>query len=168
MRPEDEPRYCGVFSQRLEDPNLFIGVPIEVGGRGKVVRLWAAHYHFWAPTAANALLRIADALSENPDHVGENTVTDGEMRTLTCLYGRSSFVQQATGATYSKDWHTQIVPLYGIIRPRRQVWVMTCYFGTPATSLLHRTLELYYSIPEELPRPIIDTINRARGKYRRT
>jgi hypothetical protein len=172
MPAGDSPVYVASFSYGEPDySNYQHAEVVEVGGRGKLVQLWQVIYHFYDIVTANAALIIADALSEDPNHELAPPATIAAFAESRALYGRSVWTTQATQVTavgyYHSQWQNQIVPLYGIIRPRRQLWVTYAVQGQPP-ALGKRSMELYYSVVPDLPGAIKDAINRKRGKYRRS
>lgn len=169
MHPDDEIQVATFALPPDEQFVYSIGFPIELGGRGKVVRMWSVHYHTYFLDGDSQTIRIRQALSENPEHELRAPVLTAEFAQDKALYARSivdsEIVNFAANQVGVRQWESRVVPLYGLIRPRRQIWVNIITQGLKDMS---PCIEVYYSPVSDLPRPIIDTINRARGKYRRS
>lgn len=166
MPHEDDVKVAS-FDVHDEDGVAFErGLPIEVGGRGKVVQLWGAHYLLTNMDTALTFMQFVTGLSENPEHVLNPPASAIAMSQSRAVYGRAHWNAGWAGA--AGTWNTlgMWVPLYGIIRPRRQVWVMVGVQGESVQ--FNPVLELYYTPIDTLPRQVINAVNRSRGKYRRS
>lgn len=151
--------------------STYTSIPVEFPiGIKQVVSLIAIH---WAleqlkdSGAAGAGLFMA-ALSENPNH--ELTPPGGvaEFQSNPDLYGMvtwTSFMDQS-GINRSSQGiiGTQIIPLYGILRPKRQIAVFANIWAVSITGIRG---EIYYE-EEEPSGVVVDAISRRYGKYRRT
>lgn len=169
MHPDDDVQVATFALPPDEQFVYSFGVPVQLGGRGKVVRMWAVHYHCYFIDPDSQTLDYRQALSENPEHLDRPPVLTAEFAQDKALYGRAIWDSELAflpaAVTSERSRVSQLVPLYGLIRPRRQVWVGIIVQGLKDIS---PCIEVYYSPVNDLPRPIIDTINRARGKYRRS
>lgn len=144
------------------------GTPIELGGRGRLVKLWSVHYSVSEINDDPTTLDLwYNALSSNPEHQGDYIATTDAFFQDKALYGTAVFGQRinksATGGASRWVW-TQIIPLHGLIRPRRQIWVL---FRNGWAEWYQFGMEIYYSEIPMLPGDII-TANRKYGKYRRS
>lgn len=158
----------GRFSTLTEfDFSNWRGIPIELGARGGLVQLWGIHHYLaQAPVSTDYGGLWASALSSNPDHVGDIALGLDEFIGSPALYGTmtvaSGVSTTVTGAQSSRYW-AMYTPLYGIVRPRRQVWVLYLVIHEG----FHRMgIEVYYS-EIEAGRVDEDAVNRKFGKYRR-
>lgn len=144
------------------------GTPIELGGRGRLVRIWSVNYYVEQisddPTELSMWL---NAMSSNPEHQGDLVRASAEFFMDRALYATSVMFNRinkaATGGASRMMW-TQQIRVYGLIRPRRQIWVL--WTLGMATWFMYG-IEIYYS---EIPMPQQDVItaNRKYGKYRRS
>lgn len=146
------------------------GIPIEMGGRGGVVQLWAAHYYTGQVDEVVNQNRIwATGLSSNPAHEGQHVLAFDieEFFTSPAIYAsmvHASHSRQLTSGSMTHEFLTQVIPLYGLIRPRRQIWMQ---FEIKHDGSLRTGIEVYYSELEP-PRVQEETVNRKYGKYRRS
>lgn len=153
--------------------------PFEVGARGQAVQLWAVHYHVYNSLADVALTWLGIALCENPDIADKYPGGPAAFRTgfgsvlfqrTASLYGRATWHMRrgTTGlgdtGSYNRDVNSVIVPLYGIVRPRRQV-LLACGIGY--TAKIDVGAEIYYTAVGGVP-DLISAVDLARGKYRRS
>lgn len=145
---------------------------IEFGARGNAVRLLAVHYSsdFFQ---ANSSAYLSCALSEDPRHeVTPPSTQELFHENAKALYGKYNWIHAqvidaGAGEAYGVTGmlQTAVIPLYGIIRPRRQIFVYYWLHSTgPQTRLI---AEVYYE-PVSLDRTTLDTLDRKYGKYRRT
>jgi len=155
---------------RLQDSfNNWWGQPVEVGGKGSVVSMVGIHHFSPANTpelAAGAQI-WGSALSSNPDHAGDLALGLDEFYSSPALYGTAvstaRLITTVTGAA-ATQYRSIYTPLYGIIRPRRQIWVQ---YLVGLDGSLRYGIEVYY---EEVvgPQVAIDAVDRKFGKYRRS
>jgi len=142
------------------------GTVIELGGRGGVVQLWATHHYVGTWQGGNGNAFLFSGLSSNPDDVGEDAALGlDELFANKAIYGSAAWTSNnnaAAGGWSSFSW-TKVIPLYGIIRPRRQVWIL----HEVGQSLTHRVgLEIYYS-EIDASKTQEAQVNYKYGKYRR-
>lgn len=142
------------------------GLPIEVGGRGRVVQIWAIHHHLSNFDTTIAFAQYGSGLSENPEHHANPPVSVAALAQSKAVYGRIVWNTGWAGPGGSFDVATWVIPTYGIIRPRRQIWVSVGIQGEINDFL--PAIEIYYTPIDDLPRQVVNSINRARGKYRRS
>jgi len=164
MPPEDRPVQVATIAHRTGVPDTYEGAPIEMGAIGEVVELLAVHYSLDVigyPTN----WRLGLGLSSNPEHLLNPPGSYEEFLVHNSIYGKMVLVWnwQGTGVVW-REFFTQIIPLYGIIRPRRQVFTIA-YEGV--TSLLWCVAEIYYR-PVDVDKVTKDLVNRKFGKYRRS
>jgi len=145
----------------------WIGIPVELGGQGTLVRLWGVHHYIAnINSTVPAASLWGSALSSNPEHIGELAFGLDEFMRSPALYGTwlSPYRTIGTGSQ-SLSLHTGLVPLYGIVRPRRQIWVL--YLVGSAGSD-RQGIEIYYNDDVGRDKDLIDETNRKFGKYRRS
>lgn len=143
-----------------------IGIPIEVGARGKAIQIWAVHHSIPQLHDADVGSEVwASALSSNPEHAPAGAPDLDVFMGSSAIYARSIYGLEKIITGPKAYWTTtRIIPCYGIVRPRRQVWVLFL-IGFKGS---HRpSIEIYYS---EIggTREDIDAVDRKHGKYRRT
>jgi len=140
----------------------FGAAPVEMGARGEAVELWGLHL-ITGEMAVVVSQSLMVALSSNPRH--ELTPPGGEDAFVLdpALYGMA-LVRKSTHTNVGEISIPQaFVPLYGIVRPRRQILVWS--FIRPAANVVFR-VEIYYR-PVSLNKPDLDALNLKYGKYRR-
>ena len=142
------------------------GAAFEVGSRGEAVKIIAIHYSvgrfFGAGTLTN---RLKVALSTNPEHALSPPATEGEFMNDKALYGAISVgTEKFIGAPGVEEvgWVTSVIPLHGIIRPRRQI-IVGFWISQLAANF---RAEVYY-IPVQMNKTELDALNLKYGKYRR-
>lgn len=146
----------------------WIGIPVELGGRGGVVQMWGIHHYIDGNHGGASVHAIwASALSSNPDHEGELALGLDDYFGSPAMYGTHVYSESQlytpSGGASTIRHLTAVIPLYGIIRPRRQIWVQ--YFVTFAGS--NRSgIEIYYSEIDATRRQEAQ-VNYKYGKYRR-
>ncbi len=146
-------------------------VPISfgVGRKDMAVRLIAAHYHISglnSDIGAGAVVRWGACLSQNPDHENSPpTLTFANTDSAVYALGQRLYSRQIAGAAggWALIEDGLHVPLYGLLRPFRQVLIM--YNSTNLTVKL--AAEIFYA-PVDLPLEDLNTLNRQKGSYRRT
>jgi len=152
------PTQTSYTSQRVEFP---IGI-------GDAVFLYAIHWHLERCFNGSAEGLFIAALSENPEHELVPPVGVAEFQGNPSLYGMATWVQMTwlAGAAYSSIANTNhlIVPLYGILRPKRQVAVFANVWSSGLTGIRG---EVYYQEAKPASE-VVDAINRRYGKYRRS
>jgi len=167
MPLEDRPVQIAIASLGSDAPPTAGATPIEMGGRGDVVELIAVHYSMNIVNTP-VLLQYALALSSDPEHELAPPATIEAILVDTSVYAVLAQIKalttSATGYATTMEFNTRIIPLHGIVRPRRQIFIMT-YEGT-VQPILARA-ELYYR-PISVDKVTQDVINRRYGKYRRT
>ena len=166
MPHEDDIKVASFTFEGGAGPAFREGVSIEVGGRGKVVQLWAAHYHITNFDTALVFAQWSTGISENPEHALDPPLSSSAMARSRAVYGRMTWNGGWAGNAGTWDVKPWVIPLYGIIRPRRQIWVNVGVMGE--VNDFKPVLELYYTPIDTLPRQVLNSINRSRGKYRRS
>ncbi|MBA7554137.1 hypothetical protein ES705_46749 [subsurface metagenome] len=145
----------------------WIGIPINM--QGKAVRLWAVHYSIAVALGQTGSGLWVNALSSNPSHEGEQAALNLDYFVRSPdLYGTSAWIDRVivwepagVGITRTS---TKIIPLYGIIRPVRQIWIVYLVGFVGSDRMI---CEIYYE-PIELAKSDLDSLNRKYGRYRRT
>lgn len=167
MPAEDKPvEVLNVFP-RIETSPSEAAIPVEMGAQGNVVELIAIHYSLPDVSIIDNF-RCMMVLSSNPNHLLNppagrflNSSTPG-------LYGAGylvgNFMSNGINYAVSEVIKTLIIPLYGLMRPRRQVLIvsMTCVHA-PMTC----HVEIYYR-PVSLSNELENSINRKFGKFKRS
>lgn len=164
--PVDDEIQVGVFYFRPPSPGSGSS-PIEMGGgEGNLVRILACHWNFeLVNTFSGAQTFFGVALSSNPEHELTPLVNFEDFQANKALYARSLEVLQHFGTGDTTAWReTQIIPVYGLVRPRRQIMVSTLLTQELVTGI---GLEVYYQA-FSAPFTEREEVNRKYGKYRRT
>ena len=165
MQVGDKIEVACVYS-RITSP-AYSSMPFELGGRGNAVKLYGISYHIdYFVVASTCYLYFA--LSSNPTHELTPPGNEDIFWADQALYGfaAKSMSSQFGAADYGAAavLQSQYVPLYGIIRPRRIIFVaITLHLNYS----IRTRAELYYE-PVELGGIELDTLNRKYGRYRRT
>lgn len=131
-----------------------------------LVAIIAVHYGIeLVRTAANADILIQMGLSSNPEHEDVGAGDFDEMTADKAVYGKATLQSNHDGAgdSTATRWSHE-VPCYGLVRPRRQIWVWSILNETAATGLW---VELWYLPFDEASAVEVDYINQTYGKYRR-
>ncbi|KKL81201.1 hypothetical protein LCGC14_1997140 [marine sediment metagenome] len=139
--------------------------PFEAGARGEAVRLLAVHYSY-QPFPANGSYLIFAGLSSNPETSTAPPASFLAFLADKAIYGASAYsINEVVGAAgvWQVRTSTQVIPLYGIIRPRRQLVVVHMTIG----GIFEIKAEIYYQ-PVALGKTDLDALNLKYGKYRRT
>jgi len=164
MPREDRPVQVASLGYKLTGSPNDRGLPFEMGAVGEAVELLAVHYHVADITAANAGY-IYFALSSKASTA--SLLSHAFFFQTHDFYGVHcwQWALSPNGINWISNVQIQsaVVPLYGIIRPRRQMW----HIRILAVSIPYIRMEVYYR-PVELPREELDLLNRKYGLYRRT
>ena len=136
---------------------------VEIGARGEAVEILGIHFGI-EQFVSNATQVLHIGLSTNPSHELTPPVSTTAFLTDKAIYGSMDLSNaEVVGAAgiWQATVSTNVIPLYGIIRPRRQilVWRMEGP-GVPIRS------EIYYR-PLNLNKTDLDALNLKYGKYRR-
>lgn len=181
--PQDDEMQVGVFhafsgTAISEEGSL----PVELGGgEGNLVRIWACHWaidfiNLESDHGAGIDRLIGLGLSSNPEHELTPLVDFQDFQRSQAVYARAQWVfnhrhsslqngiNWADNEDISVRTVPQLVPLYGLVRPRRQIMVWTLINGTARTGM---RLEIYYT-PFGATRTEREEVNRKYGKYRRS
>jgi len=147
----------------------YTSTPVEFPiGIGEVVSLIAIHWHIEQMKQAIGQGIFIAALSENPDHELNPPIGVAEFQGNLSLYGMATWIQFSAYAGTDYSWgvnsNSLIIPLYGILRPKRQVAVFANVWAGGYTGVRG---EIYY-IEERPGADIVNAISRRYGKYRRT
>lgn len=143
-------------------------IPVEFPvGLSDAVSLIAIHWHIESLLHTASSVLVMCALSENPEHEIAAPIGVAEFQGNSDLYGMAtwvgSFHSSVDGNSVARALGTIVVPLYGMLRPKRQVAV----FANISGMLIGMRGEIYYE--EETPsHQVVDAISRRYGKYRRT
>ena len=151
------------------DPfNNWFGWPIEIGAKGKLVKIHGVHYlSGYLETLESGTHHWATALSSNPEHAGDLALGLDDFYGSPALYASHhwNYRVMTSDAGRAMMWDkTAIIPLYGLIRPSRQVWINYKIVRDPVDRW---AVEIYYE-DVEIGRVDQDAYNRKYGKYRRS
>lgn len=159
--------HVGIFSTRQTSP-VNGGQVIEMGGGdGNLVRILACHWGIeLLDVGADADRIIELGLSSNPEHDQVGAGTFDEFVANKAVYAKATIIHNHDGAGDSDAtrWN-KVIPCYGLVRPRRQIFVWSIINGNVATGLW---LEVWYEPFAEMNRVERDRVNREYGKYRRS
>lgn len=150
-----------VFHDRPSSPDNGALIAEMGGGEGNLVRLLGAHWSIEGLVAGQTL--VGFALSSNPEHLPAGAGAFDFWLADKALYARAVWISNFVTSGYDSIGSIY-VPLYGIIRPRRQIIVWTIINGEAATGF---NLEVYYQ-PTTAPFTEREEVNRKYGKYRRS
>lgn len=156
------------FSVRTGTGITKTAISIEVGGRGEVAELWGVHYSHFDLFPVTYVEGFAfHGLSTNPELLEAAPLAAMDHWDFAAdhsIYGRYMWRHRAQGVGGTSALiDTSIIPLYGLVRPRRQVWVIV----TISFDGIDAAMELYYR-PIRLAQDDQDAIDRKYGKYRRS
>ena len=157
-----------VAEMHTGEANPSISVPIVAGARGELMAINSVRY---TPPDLGTEIHpfIVTALSTNPEHEANPPASIGEFMTSKALYAKHVFLAQGNvlGDSYAYQVYmeTASVELYGLLRPRRQIWVLYAvkmkgfdiWFG----------LELNYK-PVKVEDITLMEYNKRYGLYKRT
>ncbi|MBA7686060.1 hypothetical protein ES703_94496 [subsurface metagenome] len=167
MPPEDDLVEVLVVKHETAGGAVSEATPVEMGAQGKLVELIAIHYAVEYLGLPNVTWIVNMGLSSNPNHLLNPPISRAHFLGDSSIYGAFShtFTMLIAGATYALGhWlDLQVVPLHGLIRPRRQIFVIRV--DTPVATRVR--LEIYYR-PIAIKGIIKSTIDRKFGKYRRS
>lgn len=166
MHPEDDIEVAVSYWRTGASPT-YESKPIEMGARGEVVSILGVHYSLDYLVSGVLGYRYI-ALSSNPGHELTPPSTQDLFFGDKAFYAFASFINvfKVTGDHYGLNDHffSIFVPLYGMVRPRRQI---ICIGNLVGNEQFRLRTEVYYR-PVHLGQPDLVTINRKFGKYRRS
>lgn len=169
MPAEDRPTELAIITVHELTSPVAMTVPFDAGARGEVIELIAVHYTFSNPDLVPG--RLAMGLFSNPSPAARANPLVGltYLRESPDVYGFFQWDSWVTvtapgTGTVENFTTTEIIPLYNLIRPRRQLLAISWGQGVVTIGL---RVEIYYR-PKSLPKHEIDLINRKYGLYRRT
>ena len=159
--PEEGKLQMVAFSRNIAADD-FGGSPVEMGARGEAVELWGLHLVI-GEMAVVVSQSLMVALSSNPRHELTPPGSEDAFIVDPALYGMA----MARKTTHTNVGEISIpqsfVPLYGMVRPRRQIVVWS--FIRPSATVVFR-VEIYYR-PVSLGKEDLNALNLKYGKYRR-
>lgn len=136
------------------------GYPLNFGAQNKAVKLLGVNLLFSA-AGLSASGDMITALSSNPNHLDAPPAYP-EILLDEALYARQHYDTVRVGDEHSIFFHNQWMPLYGLLRPTRQILIV--YNLLQNNCVL--AMEWYYE-EIELSQTIQDDLNLVYGKYRR-
>lgn len=153
------------FARNITSP-IFGSAVIEIGAKGNAASLLGIHTSVSGLFVTDSL-QLFFALSSNPAHELTPPATAAAFFNDPALYGSNAITSVLTAAGTTGRARallvTLITPLYGLIRPRRQIIV---FMFIHATNTLAIRAEIFYR-PIQLNRTDLDTLDLKYGKYRR-
>lgn len=157
----------GVVQMVTSTQLIAVGVgsmPVEMGARGEAVELLGIHTSITQVFDISGFY-LATALSSNPAwYPTPPIVTTQGLLEDKSVYGVGVILGQTITTVGAKAFTLPIIPLYGIVRPRRQILVWSFQLsGGPVTF----RVEIYYR-PVKLGKEDLDSLNLKYGKYRRS
>ena len=161
MRQDDKVQVA-VFNARPAAPDNGAIVAEMGGGEGNLVELLGAHWSIEGLVAEQTLVGLA--LSSNPEHFPAGAGDFVAWLADKALYARAVWISNILTSGYDSIG-SQVIPLYGLIRPRRQIIVWTIINGESTSTGFN--LEIYYR-PASAPFTEREEVNRKYGKYRRS
>ncbi len=138
-------------------------MPVEMGARGEAVELLGIHTAITEVTNTSSF-QLVTALCSNPAFYPTPPI--GSTQALLedkSMYGVGVIQGQTMTAVAAKVFILPIIPLYGIVRPRRQILVWSLAAGA---AVVFR-IEIFYR-PVKLGKEDLDSLNLKYGKYRRS
>lgn len=136
--------------------------PVDFGIRkNQLVKIWGVHWTVSAYDANSSPLIWVCALSSDPTHL-DTPPSAIEIIGSQATYAVNNWVKRSNGVNFSTELNTVNIPLYGLLRPRRQI---VCFSNTVLTNVRMRC-EIYYEIVEG-SQVEVDAVNVKYGKYRR-
>ena len=164
MRQEGETQVL-TYNQHVGESNPAVSIPIEAGARGELIAINSVRY---SPpdigTFAAIHWVIMNALSTNPEHEENPPASIAEFMESKALYARS--VQLHLSAADLPDHTIEVihVPMYGLLRPRRQIWVI--YAVGISSAEVWYGLEVNYR-PVKVDDTTLSEYNHRYGLYKR-
>lgn len=137
---------------------------LEMGARGEAIKLLGINFSIESFPAQESQF-MAVGLSSNPSHIATPPASLPVIMADKAIY--ALFISRHTesvgaAGVWQTNIETKVIPLFGIIRPRRQVLVWG--FGGDSVSAFRA--EVFYR-PVSLGKTELDTLNLKYGKYRR-
>ena len=167
MRREGETQVLVHWMSTLEtNPN--ISVPIEAGARGELIAINSVIYT--PPDISTTVhMTVLTALSTNPEHEANPPASIEEFMTSKALYAKKAWVNEGSvapdgGSAMAWSIETKAIELYGLLRPRRQIWVVYAVSMIPVKKWFG--LELNYK-PVRVDDATLSEYNTKYGLYRR-
>jgi len=168
MHQEGETRVIEVYIPATSI--AFESVVVDFGSESKAVKLLGVHY-----SCDNIIMHVdaylCMALSSNPTHELNPPFDVASFHSDPSLYGRWNYQNRQLVTNENTEvfvqqlkTETAVIPLYGLIRPRRQI---LCYYWGQSVYLNRLVAEIFYK-PVMLDRESLASLDRKYGKYRRT
>ena len=168
MRQEGETQVL-VAEMHAEASNPSISVPIEAGARGELIAINSVSYTPPDPDAVEHSM-IMSALSTNPEHEAKPPASIKEFMESKALYAKNVLYVMGKAAGESYGWQidirTDVIELYGLLRPRRQIWVIYAVF-MHGFEISWYGLELNYR-PVKVDDITLSEYNQRYGLYKRS
>ncbi|MBA7581783.1 hypothetical protein ES708_23694 [subsurface metagenome] len=162
MRQEGETQVL-VAEMHTEASNPSIGIPVEAGARGELIAINSVIY---TPPDISATVHtiMMFALSTNPEHEAKPPASIKEFMESKSLYAKNVIINNGAGADWVLLVETKVIELYGLLRPRRQIWVVYAVNMPPTEKWFG--LELNYR-PVKVDDVTLSEYNQRYGLYKR-
>ncbi|MBA7538672.1 hypothetical protein ES705_30953 [subsurface metagenome] len=162
MRQEGETQVL-VAEIHTEETNPSIGIPILAGARGELMAINSVRYT--PPDLADDFHWIMMfAISTNPEHEDTPPASIREFMESKALYAKHVIISRSVETILRSRVDTRHVELYGLLRPRRQIWIVYAVNMTGANKWFG--LELNY-IPVKVDDVTLSEYNNRYGLYKR-
>ncbi|MBA7553132.1 hypothetical protein ES705_45719 [subsurface metagenome] len=169
MRQEGETQVLVHWMSTLET-NPSISVPIEAGARGELIAINSVIYT--PPDISTTVhMTLMTALSTNPEHEAKPPASIKEFMESKALYAKKVWINEGSiipnAGGYAIAWsiETKAIELYGLLRPRRQIWVVYAVSMIPQYKWFG--LEVNYR-PVKIDDITLSEYNQRYGLYKRT
>ena len=169
MRQEGETQVLVHWMSTLET-NPSISVPIEAGARGELIAINSVIYT--PPDISTTVhMILMTALSTNPEHEAKPPASIKEFMESKALYAKKVWINEGSiipnAGGYAIAWsiETKAIELYGLLRPRRQIWVVYAVSMIPQYKWFG--LEVNYR-PVKIDDITLSEYNQRYGLYKRT
>jgi hypothetical protein len=166
MRQEGETQVL-VAEMHTEKTNPSIGIPIEVGARGELMAINSVIYT--PPDISTSFHQmIMSALSTNPEHEANPPADIEDFMMSKALYAKNVWVSNSfisEPGIHQQQTETKTIELYGLLRPRRQIWVVYAINMAPNNKWFG--LELNYR-PVKVDDVTLSEYNQRYGLYKRS
>ncbi|MBA7548534.1 hypothetical protein ES705_40995 [subsurface metagenome] len=162
MRQEGETQVL-VSDIHTEETNPSIGLPILAGARGELMAINSVRYT--PPDLADDFHWIMMfAMSTNPEHEENPPASIQEFMESKALYAKHVIISRSVESVLMTRVETNHIELYGLLRPRRQIWVLYAVNMTGAMKWFG--LEINY-IPVKVDDVTLSEYNQRYGLYKR-
>ncbi|MBA7556853.1 hypothetical protein ES705_49576 [subsurface metagenome] len=146
-----------------EETNPSIGIPILAGARGELMAINSVRYT--PPDLGDdAHWIMMFAMSTNPEHEENPPASIKEFMESKALYAKHVIISKSVESVLLTSVDTKHIELYGLLRPRRQIWVLYAVNMTGAKVWFG--LEINYR-PVRVDDVTLSEYNQRYGLYKR-